>query len=298
MKTQAGAMAPLAINTENLNFETISPLSKLVKKFLVNPMINHVLPADFMKFFLSRSQSPLLKECLVRPGSWMSMELSYDPPPKCKDWMDFLVMRWGAMPMALRNRKKLVSRILADLIEQYGAKGHVKVLGIGAGPSRNLLSAVILSGHKDVSATCIDLDADAFAFGREIWKESGLPEDAIVFLEGDAADLTRKIHIVPQIVKLVGILEYLDDASLERLLGVAYECLEDGGSLVTHSIVPAHGVDPFMRRVFNLHLRYRTTEQILEKLSKTGFGDFQTYSEPIGVYTIVIARKKPSSTSS
>ncbi len=279
------------LDVAKIPFEKIGLASQLVKKLFVNPLINYVFPAKLMKYFLNQSQSPLLKECLVRPGSWMSMELSYEVGKESKDWMDFLVMRWGAMPMALRNRKKLVSAVLADLIRQYATKGHVKVLGIGAGPSRNLLSAVILAREQDVSATCIDLDAEAFTFGRQIWKESGIPEDAIVFLEGDAADLTRKIHIVPQIVKLVGILEYLDDDSLARLLAVSYQCLADGGSIVTHSIVPGHGVDPFMRRVFGLHLKYRTTEQLIARLSQAGFAEFQTFSEPIGVYTIIQAKK-------
>ncbi len=279
---------------DNIPFERISAFSRLVKTLFVNPMINYVIPVGLMKFFMERSKSELLKECLVRPGGWMSMELSYDADKECKDWMDFLVMRWGAMPMALRNRKKLVSRILANLISSYAAKDHVKVLGIGAGPSRNLLSAVILSGEKNLSATCIDLDAESFTFGKQIWKDSGVPEDAIVFLEGDAADLTRKIHIEPQIVKLVGILEYLDEPSLERLLRVCHDCIPDGGSLVTHSILPRHGVEPFMQRVFNLHLKYRSTQDLIAKLTRAGFSDFETFSEPIGVYTVVLAKKKSS----
>ena len=280
-----------SLNTDLVSFERIGFLSKLVKSLFINPMINYILPVWLMKFFLTRSSSPLLRECLVRPGGWMSMEFSYDATAPCKDWLDFLVMRWGAMPMALRNRKKLVSWILANLIRDHAAKGHVKVLGIGAGPSRNLLSAVILAEQKDVSATCIDLDAGAFSFGKQIWKDSGVPEDAIVFLEGDAADLARKIHIVPQIVKLVGIVEYLDDDCLERLLSVCYQCLEAGGSLVTHSVSPSHGVDPFLRRVFGLHLRYRTTEQLQAKLSQVGFTEFKTTCEPIDVYTIIQAKK-------
>ena len=295
MRVDAAAVPMLQANTDNLALEKVGGFSKVMKSFFINPMINHVFPVSWMKYVLGRSRSPLLKECLVRPGGWMSMELSYDVEKECKDWLDFLVMRWGAMPMALRNRKKLVSRILANLIREYAARGHVKILGIGAGPSRNLLSAVILAGEKDISATCIDLDAEAFTFGKQIWKDSGVPEDAIVFLEGDAADLTRKIHIVPQIVKLVGILEYLDDDSLDRLLRVSHECLQEEGSILTHSICPGHGVDPFLRRVFDLHLRYRTTEALIDKLSRAGFGDFQTFSEPIGVYTIIHARKVPSS---
>ena len=277
---------------DKLSFERIGKASRIVKEYLLNPIINYLVPTWFLKFFLRRSKSELLKECLVRPGGWMSMELSYDTEKECKDWLDALVMRWGAMPMALRNRKKLVSRILAGLIREYAAKGHVKVLGIGAGPSRNLLSAVILAGETNVSATCIDLDAEAFSFGKKIWKESGIAVDSVVFLEGDAADLTRKIHIVPQIVKLVGILEYLDDASVNRLLQVAHDCLQEGGSVVTHSVYPGHGVDPFMRRVFGLCLRYRTTEDLIGRLTRAGFGDFQTHSEPIGVYTVIQAVKR------
>jgi SAM-dependent methyltransferase len=282
----------LSADVDKISFEKISGLSKLIKTFLVNPMINHVLPVGLMKFFLTRSASPLLRECLLKPGGWMSMEHSYDNQKDCKDWLDFLVMCWGAMPMALRNRKKLVSRVLANLIKEYADKGHVKVLGIGAGPSRNLLAAVMLAGEKDVSATCIDRDGEAFAFGKRIWKESGIPEDAITFLEGDAADLTRKIHIVPQIVKLVGILEYLPDDALDTLLHACGECLEEGGSLITHSIYPDHGVDPFLRRVFNLHLHYRPTELLIQKLSHEGFCDFDTFREPIGVYKVIVARKK------
>ncbi len=280
------------VNLEEISFERLGPVSRIVKTFLVNPFINYVFPSRLIKHVLEKSQSPLLKECLVRPGSWLSMEFSYDLDRECKDLLDRVAVRWGAMPMALRNRKKLVSRVLANCIRSYAPQGHVKVLGIGAGPSRNLLSAVILSEQTNVSATCIDLDAESFTFGRQIWKESGLPDNAVVFLEGDAADLTRKIHIAPQIAKLVGILEYLDDESLDRLLEVCANCLTADGSIVTHSIYPRHGIDPFMRRIFNLHLRYRTTEDLIQRLMRKGFGEFQTYSEPIGVYTVIHAKKK------
>ncbi len=283
------------VNLRSMPMEGIGPLSKIVKALLVNPMLNRVLPAGFLKNFLRKSKSPLIQECLVRPGSWMSMELSYDAHARPKDWVDFLALRWSAMPMALRNRRKIVSQVLAEFIKQYGADGKVQILGIGAGPSRNLLSAVLLSGHKDIAATCIDLDSAAFAHGKKIWKDAGLPEESVEFLQGDAADLARKIDIRPQIVKLVGILEYLDDASLKRLLELSRDCLRDGGMLLTHSIYRAHGVDRFMRRVFGLRLRYRSTEQIVGCLEQAGFGGFEIYTEPIGVYTVITALKKSKS---
>ncbi len=289
------ALAMPRVNLRSLTMEDIGPLSKIAKAFLINPMLNRIIPARFLKNYLSQSKSPLMQECLVRPGSWMSMELSYDKHAKAKDWIDFLALRWSAMPMALRNRRKIVSQVLAEFIQQYGADGKVQILGIGAGPSRNLLSAVLLSGHKDIAATCIDLDSAAFAYGKKIWKDADLPEGSVEFLQGDAADLAREINIRPHIVKLVGILEYLDDASLQRLLELSRDCLRDGGMLLTHSIYPEHGVDRFMRRVFGLRLRYRSTEQIVGCLEQAGFGGFEIYPEPIGVYTIITALKKNKS---
>jgi SAM-dependent methyltransferase len=291
MTEQLTEVSLLNMDTKELSLEKIGLVSQAAKFFFVNPMINYVLPTGFLKDYLANSKSELLKECLVRAGGWRSMELSYHVKEKHADWLDHLAVRWGAMPMALRNRKKLASRVLANLIRQHATRGHVHTLGIGAGTSRNLMEAVMLAGEKDVSATCIDLDSEAFEPGKEIWRESGLNHEAIRFLKGDALELRHQLHHVPKIVKLIGILEYLDDASVQRLLKFSHQSLAEGGSVVTHSIQPKHGVDRFMNRVFNLHLKYRSTEQLIQMLSVGGFGDFSTYSEPIGIYTIIQAQK-------
>ena len=70
------------------------------------------------------------------------------------------------------------------------------------------------------------------------------------------------------------------------------DLMPPGGAIVFNSISTKHGTDRFFRRVFGLEMIHRSPEQLQALFSPAGFGDYAGIEEPLGVYTVVVGRKR------
>ena len=111
------------------------------------------------------------------------------------------------------------------------------------------------------------------------------------FVLGDARNIKTMLAQPPDIVKLLGLCEYLTDEQIASIVRAAAEVMPPGATIVTNSLSMAHGTDRFFRRVFGLNMIYRDEQQMKDLLAPCGFGDFQVLPEPLGVYTVIVGRK-------
>ncbi len=285
MKTETGI---LNIHKGGVIFEAPRKVAKLVKRGVINPLINY-LPRWFLLWLFSKTQSPLLKECLIKAGSWKTMRISYENKPSI-DLLDKFFLTFGSFPMALRNRKKLVVKKLVQCIEQHPER-PLHIMAVGAGAGSNVIEAMGNFKGEKIYAKLLDLASDAFQYGRELAKEAGLIEEQVQFIQGNAIELEKHLDFTPQIVKMIGIIEYLTDSQVQELFDLAYRVLPSKGNLVVNSISDKHGHDRFMRGVFHLHLNYRTPEKIMGMLEKSGFKNFSPEREPLKVYYVISCEK-------
>ena len=102
---------------------------------MTNPWKNTLLPAAFLRWLLSRSRSPLIAESLARPGGWRAMEIIYAQAPAV-GWLDRQALHDSAVCMAARNRRRIVTGILTQLLAGTPTDFPITMLGIGAGPIR------------------------------------------------------------------------------------------------------------------------------------------------------------------
>ena len=259
---------------------------------LANPWRNFLLPAGWLKRQMAASKSPLIAESFVRPGGWRSMEIVYGNSAPV-DWFDRQALRSNPISMAARNRCRVVTRKLAELIAEHGAAAPVTILGVGAGPGRHVQSAIIDSrvSPTRVRAYLIDLDDDAFDYGKSLAARLGIAR-CVQFLKGDARRIRETLpDVAAQIVKVVGLAEYLSDAELVELLSSLRDVMAPGGSIVTHGLVDAHGTGRFLARVFNLRHKQRTAGQMISLLEAAGFRATDCVIEPVGVYPIITAER-------
>lgn len=279
------------VEIDGIRFEALSLPRKIFNRLVVNPFINYILPKKWIRDFLKQSNSPLANESILRPGGWRAMHLTYENAEPC-GLVDKLILQKAVLTLAARNRKRMAVREIRDLIHRYEGKGSIHVVGIGTGPGFNLQEAMHSARTDDVYAVCIDEDSDAFHFGQKMSEAKGMAE-RVCFLTGDAKSMEEhlKVEVAPHIVKMVGILEYLTDDQVTQLLTTCHTILRSGGSVLANSMENAHGVDPYMRRVFNWHLNYRSPRKIMELFGDCGFSDFQVLREPLGVYGIVAGFK-------
>ncbi len=257
---------------------------------LVNPWKNFLLPAGWLRGRLRRSRSPLVAESFVRPGGWRSMEIIYRNHEPV-DWFDRQALRDNPISMAARNRRLIVTQKITALIARCGRGSPVTIVGVGAGPGRHVQTAIVESGldPSRVSAYLIDLDDDAFEYGRALAARLEIGR-CVRFIKGDARRIRETLpDVSANIIKVVGLAEYLSDAQFVEMFRALRSILAPAGSLVTHGLIDAHGTGPFLARMFNLRHNQRTGRYMTALLKAAGFRVAECVVEPVGVYPIITA---------
>jgi len=274
------------VEIDGIRFEVPSLLDRFVGTCFVNPLANYLLPRGMLRSILGR-KSPLIEACVRNPGSWECMRLSYDFQ-KSDGNVDSWVQRFGSLPMALRNRKRMVSGMLGELIRNY--QRPVQLVGVAAGTGQNIMEGMLQAKDTPSYARMVDLSGDATGYGRELAEKLGLA-DRTTFVEGNALEIDRLIEEPPDISVAVGIFEYFTDAQVLDLATAMRRVQAPGGYMLVNSTQPAHGSDRFLRTVLGLHLAYREPEHMQRLLAEAGYSEFTVRSEPVGVYSIVVGRK-------
>jgi cyclopropane fatty-acyl-phospholipid synthase-like methyltransferase len=149
----------------------------------------------------------------------------------------------------------------------------------------------MLLARRQSRATLVDLSGEAFDYGRQVAKEKGL-EGRVRYIQADARDIARLLDAPPDIVKMIGICEYLTDEMIRGIAKAVAAAAPPGAPIVFNSLSKAHGTDRFFRRVFGLHMIHRTPEALEALLAAEGFGDFVSTPEPLGVYHVIMGRRK------
>lgn len=272
--------------TRDVDFETLGGLRRLSKAVLFNPLANY-LPASMMRGLLRFGKSELAHANWTDPGGWRSMVISYEGRPT--QVADKVLVKFGSVPTALRNRRRLGARLLARLIDRVEHE-PVQALCLGAGPGHIITDAMNQTSKK-VLATLVDINSDAFEYGRQIAAEKGVTEQ-VRFIQGDVRDVREMLDPPPDVIKMLGICEYIPDEQLVDIIQAVAEVAPPGAAVVFNSISKAHGTDRFFRRVFGLHMIHRSPEELQALFSEGGFGDYLAVPEPYGVYHLIVGWRR------
>ena len=216
------------------------------------------------------------------------MVISYNGRPS--QIADKILVKAGGMAMALRNRRRLAARLLARLIDSCDHEA-VHVLCVGAGPGHIIMDAMTQARRAAV-ATLLDPSSDAHEYARRQAAQRGLGE-RVRFVTGYAQDASRLLEGRPEVVKMIGICEYLTDEQIRQIAAALASVMPVGGAMVFNSLSKAHGTDRFFRRVFGLHMIHRDPAHLQSLMASAGFGDFVSIREPLGVYHVIRGRRRP-----
>jgi len=283
---------PETIQSIQEPFERLSFFQRISKDYIVNPLINHLIPRDLLVSYLKKSKSPLVRESLRRPGSWKCMKISYEKKAPV-DFVDLMVSHFGTFPMGLRNRKKLVVGKIIHLIQHYLDHGsdEVNVVAVGAGTGANTIEALSKHPNENVIAHLFDIADEAFEEGEELKRQHEVVE-RVHFIKADMRSMPEYIKSSPHILELVGILEYFTDEEVLKFLSDAASNLNKESSIVVNSIEDTHGMRHFLKRAFDFELIYRSPQKMMELLDQAGYQDFGVEREPLNIYSVITAHKK------
>ncbi len=253
-------------------------VSRFGKRVLFDTIINN-LPSPFLRALSDLSG--------VEPGAWSAMVASYDEGPSTL--VDKVLLRGNVLSMALRNRKKLASEAIVEIIDTARAE-PAHTLCLGAGPGHIILDAMTRADSPS-EATLVDRSAEAVHYGRRISADLGLEEQVTYVL----ADVRRPsvyaaIDQRVDLIKMIGICEYLTDGEIVSTIGQIGRMMDEGGAVVTNSFTTAHGLERCFQRL-GFEMRYRSDEHMSALLALAGFKVRHLRPEPLGIYSVVVAHK-------
>ena len=96
----------------------------------------------------------------------------------------------------------------------------------------------------------------------------------------------------PNIVEMVGLLDYFDDEKILETFQTIYNNLEEGGVLITANVID-NKERPFLERVVGWNMIYSTPEDFIRIANEAGFRseNIVVYVEPLKIHFVMVAHK-------
>jgi hypothetical protein len=245
------------------------------------------------------------KKCrMVKEGSasWRALEVLYDHEPReTGDFGDRLDNFWLRSPnaQAVRNRLKIVTNEInreINRLSQTRQGRPIRIASIACGSARAVFQCV-----REASLNCrsvefllLDIDPAAIEHALVMAERYGIrdcvrTEILNVFMIGKLEKVLADYK--PDIVEMVGLLDYLKDKRAVRIFTAISRALASDGVLITCNVVP-NAEARFLKWVVDWPMIYRTRHE-LQVLLEDHFGMLQFLLEPWGIHAVVSARQKP-----
>lgn len=200
--------------------------------------------------------------------------------------------------MAVRNRLRMVeSEFSSFLQERLGSDGdkQINVLSVAAGSSRaimEVLSRVNGRGGERVRLRMVDLSRNALEDGRRLVEELAIDE-SVDFIRAHFLMFDRYLEegYRPDFVEIVGLLDYLQQEDILKLLTTLRTHMAEGGRVLYSNITP-NDEQEFTHKVVGWPaMRYRTANELMELATEAGFSNATLVREPLNIYNLLVAVK-------
>lgn len=232
-------------------------------------------------------------------AAFQALEVMYTFPRRRKEGTATLsgFIWWTVLDNArsVWNRLLLVEYELREAALEIAAQKRsvVRLLSIGSGSARPVLEVIAsLEPKLSVQSMLLDQDPEATAYSRELAQQFNLNHTQ--WMTGDFFRLEqhcRSFH--PDVIELVGLLDYLDHRKAIILLKKVFRVLEPGGTLITGNIAPNLERPYVAKGVKWPPMVYRTEECLRGLLLSAGFAedDIRIQREPLGIHMVATVRK-------
>jgi SAM-dependent methyltransferase len=176
------------------------------------------------------------------PGDYKMLETVYDNKPLSKDfglYSDncFLKSPYAA---AVRIRKDRLREILTDFINTNASR-EINILDIACGSCREIKELLTeIKAKGIVNFSCLDWDEQALQFSQNVLLPNAPKNIQFKFIKQDVMELIKDEKIANALGKhnliySIGLIDYLPDRVLKKLIAALYQLLEKGGQLIlTH----------------------------------------------------------------
>ncbi len=242
--------------------------------------------------------SDLAHEAIKHSGSYRFADHIYKNQPSGRFILGTLL---DAILLKLPSSRSMRMRYIYGKKEMHALIDHMHIkdesntldiLAVPSGLGRELFEVadeLIKMKHprsKQVRFFGLDLDNELVA---EMNKRSQAFSIPITFISGDALDVADYPATYDMIFS-TGLTEFLDDNNVEKFYRVVLSKLNPGGVFVTSGMLPHRVSSYLMSHIAELHAWYRDENDLRSLANAAGFSTINTYRDPIGLQTMLVAR--------
>jgi SAM-dependent methyltransferase len=239
--------------------------------------------------------SDLAREGFENSGSYRFADHIYRGQPSGSygigRWLDQRILRMRAVE-SFRSRFLMARDELCNFLQER-SKGHASldVLSVPCGIPREFVAAVEQFREAGGVTTGIrfhvlDLDDDVLRQAETFTGRHGIP---LIAHHGDALDMSTYGGEFDFITS-TGLGEFLDDEQLATLYAAFHRILRPGGVMVTSAMRCLRFSD-YLLRLAELHVRYRSADDLAAMARRAGFLRLATSTDRQGIQGFLKATK-------
>lgn len=198
----------------------------------------------------------------------------------------------------LRNAQAVIHRlnITIKCLKQAVLKmekTEIVILSVASGSAEGVLRTALWAKNQGVTIQIYLLDKDPAALERAQKRAAAMGiKDCLQCFHQDVRQLDFVLQKIPtpNIVEMVGFLDYRTDEKLVQLVQKLHRALGDKGSLITAQIAP-NSERWFVHHVLGWWMIYRTPEQFLVLLQQAGFKQIELELDPWRIHAVATCAK-------
>jgi len=255
-----------------------------------------IIPKPKFNFYFFDGISKLCREVKENAANWRALDLTYNN--HSEDGGDLIYnFFWHNLKnaCALRNRLKLIKHLLLKNIEEISKRNkEIRLISIASGSAQGVIETISEAKEKGflVKAILIDLDSTAIEHAKKLAQEKKI-ENQFTFINKTAGAVNEiGKEFKPNLIEMVGFLEYRPDEKAIKLINSIYENLESGGVFLVSQISP-NLERFFLKEVINWPMIYRKPGELAKILSSGSFSPQNSsfYWEPLKIHYFVECKK-------
>lgn len=210
-------------------------------------------------------------------GDFLTLQMVYDDNPDGVRRLGRYIDQWFlGMPAscAVKNRRLLLRDVIVDAARTVDGR-PVAITSLACGPAREIFDIFDESDHPDIQATCLDIDDQALAYAQSIADDAGVSE-RVSFVQANAVKLalgreTLALHD-QDLVYSIGLIDYLADHLVVRLLDWIFHRLRPGGTAIVGNFDTGNPDRAFMDHLLDWKLIHRSPQDLMDLFAQSEFG--------------------------
>lgn len=250
--------------------------------------------------------STLIDRSYTKPrgyaGDYLTLQMVYDDQPDGVRRLGPYIDRWFLdipASRAVKNRRQLLRDTIIDTARACNDR-RAAITSLACGPAREIFDIFSEPDHPDITATCLDIDDQALAYAQSLADSAGVT-GRVAFVQANVVKLAlgrQTLTLGDQdLVYSIGLIDYLADHLVIRLLDWIYRHLRPGGTAIVGNFDVDNPDRAFMDHLLDWRLIHRSPQDLADLFARSEFGHapVEIRREATGINLFASAtRPKPS----